>query len=225
MPSYSLAELMSHATARAGRRADLDKSDVSFYVNISYFEVAEQLPDELREQIAVSSTTSGENRVTLPTDFDAPINISILSNSVGGYSDHTLVQVSPSYVDSEGFYPVGTPQHYVLYSDFLELHPSPDSAYSLQIRYTSMITDLTAETDVPSIHTSARKAILYLTESEVYTDVGDDARAASRRALAFSYLATLKNKHARRMQASDRWGVRPAYPEVRAVSRRSFDVV
>ena len=131
IPSYTLGELMSKSTTRAGRRSNIDKSDVSFYVNISYFEVAGQLPDELREVIAVSSTTSGENRISLPTDFDAPINVSVLSNSVGGISDHTLIQVDPSYVDSEGFYPVGTPRYYVLYGDFMELHPSPDSAYSL----------------------------------------------------------------------------------------------
>jgi hypothetical protein len=216
---------MSKATTRAGRRADIDKSDVSFYVNISYFEVVDQLPDELREQIAVSSTTSGEYRVTLPTDFDAPINVSILSNSVGGFSDYTLIQVDPSYVDHQGFFPAGIPQRYVLYGDFLELHPSPNSAYSLQIRYTSRVTDLTAEADVPSIHTSARKAILYLTESEIFADVGDDARAASRRAFAFNYLSTLQNKHSRRMKAADRWGVRPIYPEARPASKRSFDIV
>jgi hypothetical protein len=163
--------------------------------------------------------------VTLPTDFDAPINVSILSNSVGGFSDYTLIQVDPSYADHQGFFPVGVPQRYILYGDYMELHPSPNSAYSLQIRYTSMVTDLTAETDVPSIHTSARKAILYLTESEVFTDIGDDARAATRRALAYNHLSTLQNKHSRRAKAVDKWGVRPVYPEPRPASKRSFDIV
>jgi hypothetical protein len=216
---------MSYSTRRAGRRSDIPQSVVSFYANSAYFEIADQLPDELREQIAVSSTTSGENRIQLPNDFDSPINVSILSNAVDNSSDHTLIQVGPSYVDNEGFFPVGEPRYYVLFADYMELYPSPNSAYSVQMRYRSHITDLVSTDDVPSIHTSARKAIMYLTEAEVWADIDDDTRERTARQRAFNTLSTAKNVYARRNRAIDKWGVRPVYPEVRQVSKRSFDVV
>ena len=62
MPAYNLAELMSMATYESGRRADIPRSTVSFYVNEAYMEVANQVPHALMERIAVSSTTSGSWR-------------------------------------------------------------------------------------------------------------------------------------------------------------------
>ena len=82
MPSYTLAELMSNAPRRAGRRGDLDASEVSFYVNMAYEEIRDATQHALSEKIAVSSTTSGENRVELPSDFNSPINVSVSQGKV-----------------------------------------------------------------------------------------------------------------------------------------------
>jgi hypothetical protein len=232
MPNYTLAELMSHATTRAGRRADIDKSDVSFMVNLAWEEVARIAPHVLHERVAVSSTTSGDYRVTLPSDFDSPINLSIFTTDSG--SGKTLTMVSPSYMDESGFWPVGEPQRYMLYNNWLELHPAPDSGtstggvysqYSLQIRYQSFATDLVAETDVPSCSTSWRKAILYGAEAEVWAYVNNPTQEAIARQRYLNYVAQVESDEAKRKQALDRPGVWPVYPEVRTVSRRSFDVV
>jgi hypothetical protein len=223
MPQYNLGEIMSFSTRRMGRRADIDKSFVSFYVNASYFEVVAQLPDKLQERIAISSTTSGENRITLPSDFGEPINISILTTDHG--SGKTLQQISESRYDERGTHPLGEPSSYVLYHNWLELLPSPDSGYSLQLRYRSIVTDMLEESEVPSVHTDARKAIWFLTEAEVAADIGDVDRESAARQRYVNYISTVKNESARRQRGQGRLGVNPVYPEVRVVSKRSFDVV
>lgn len=223
MPSWTLADLMSQATTRAGRRDDIAKSDVSFWVNASYQEVAQLTEYALQERIAVSSTTSGEYRVDLPTDFHALLNLSIWTTDAG--SGRTLTQTNINQIDESGFYPLGTPQRYTIYANWLELHPSPDSGYSLQMRYLSMTTDLTAETDVPSLETAWRKAILYLTEAELWAYSDNPEQEAIARQRYYNYVNSLENLHARRQKNRDGMRVYPIYPEVRPTSKRSFDVV
>lgn len=232
MPSYTLAELLSHATARAGRRADIDKSDVSFMVNLAWEEVARVAPHVLHERVAVSSTTSGDYRVTLPADFDSPINLSIFTTDSG--SGKTLTLVSPDYVDESSFWPVGEPQRYVLYNNWLELHPAPDSGtstggvysqYSIQIRYRSFATDLVEESDVPSCSTDWRKAILYGAEAEIWAYVNNPTQEAIARQRFYNYMTQVESDQAKRQRDASGLRVRPVYPEVRAVSKRSFDLV
>jgi hypothetical protein len=196
-------------------------------VNLAWEEVARIAPHVLHERVAVASTTSGDYRVTLPSDFDSPINLSIFTTDSG--SGKTLTMVNPSYMDESSFWPVGEPQRYMLYSNWLELHPAPDnndsSDYSLQIRYRSFATDLIDETDVPSCSTDWRKAILYATEAEVWAYVNNPTQEAIARQRYINHVAQVKSDDAKRQMGMDRMGFWPIYPEVREVSKRSFDVV
>lgn len=224
MPNYTLAELMSNATTRAGRRGDLDQSEVSFYVNMAYEEVRDATEHALSEKIAVSSTTSGENRIELPSDFGSPINVSVLTSQIG--SGRTMRRVSASRVDSTGFFPLGTPQRYVLFNNWMELHPSPDSGYSIQLRYNSMLTDLVALGDVPSVSTPWRKAILYLAEAEIHAAVDNTPGEIKARQRYAAYAAQLKNTEYRRQRDESGMGRGGhSYRDLRPRSRRSFDVV
>ncbi len=192
-------------------------------VNMAWQEVAQIAERNLAERIAVSSTTTGENRIDLPADFDSPINISITTSDHG--SGKTLTRISASVADQSGFDPIGRPQRYVLYHNFLELHPSPDSGYSLQLRYRSFATDLLALTDVPSCSTPWRKAILYKTEAEIYRFIEDEVRAAQRDAVYVNYVAALENDAVRRQRDESGMRANLVYPDIRRRSKRSFDVV
>jgi len=223
MPSYTLAELTSQSTTRAGRRADISLSDSSFMVNTAYQQVASLIPDAMQEQKAISSTTSGENKITLPTDFGEIINLSYYTTKSD--SGKTLRMMTPSQYDEVGTHPLGKPHSFVLFRDWFELFPSPNSAWSLQIRYRSNVTDMTELTDIPSIHTDARLAVLYLSIAEHWGFVNEPTQRALAEQKAYNYITTVKNKFARRQHASDRYGAIPTAPEVRQVSKRSFDIV
>jgi len=214
---------MSNATARAGQRSDLDASDVSFAVNMAWEEISSIQECALMEKIAVSSATSGQNRIELPEDFSGIINISITTSDHG--SGKTLTRVSASRVDESGFDPIGRPQRYVLYNNWLELHPSPDSGYSLQLRYTSFATDLVELTQVPSCTTAWRKAILYLAEAEIRALTNDLVGEAAARQRVFNYVNQLKADEARRQRDESGMRASHTYQDIRQRSQRSFDVV
>ena len=208
MPAWTLADLMSHATARIGRRAEIAASTVSFYINMAYQEVSQAQPGALMETIAVSSTTSGENRIELPSGCMEIINVSWLTQ-VGTQSARTLRRASVNRVDQAGFTPIGPPHEYALFNNWLELWPSPDSSYSLQLRYFAYPSDMTTTTNVPSLATEWRPAVLYLGEALLHEYVGNEFEGAQARARYAGYAASLKNAEARRQSIG---GMRASLP-------------
>lgn len=137
----SLGQVCSRATEMAGGRLDWTLSDVSFWSNVALQEVAQQSGHINKEGIAVSSTTTGENRYALPSDFDYPTSLTLYqgSDSTNDTSRMTtaipLVGRDASWADARSRPDNGVPENYVLYATFFELYPSPTSAYSMQLRY------------------------------------------------------------------------------------------
>lgn len=209
MPAWTLGDLMSRATTRIGRRDDITLSDASYWVNAAYQEVAQAAPHALLETITVSSTTSGENRIELPADCMEIINLSWLTQ-LGASSTRTLRRTSVNRVDQAGFTPVGKPAEYALYNNWIELWPSPDSAYSLQLRYHAYPSDMTATTAVPSMATEWRQAVLYLSEAFLHEHLGSELEGANARARYAGYVASLKDTQARRQAAG---GMRLSLPQ------------
>lgn len=159
--AWTLGTIVSRATAALGNRLDITLSDGSFWANVAQEEVWDLLPHDQQEQIATSSTTSGENRITLPLDFQELLNIRVSSTS----NRHDILQqLNVDGIDSNSTATVlGIPTHYLPYADFIELRPSPDSAYSVQMRYRVQLATLVAETDRISITTRLGQAVFLKT--------------------------------------------------------------
>ena len=159
--AWTLGTIVSRATAALGNRTDITLSDGSFWCNISQENVWDAMPHDLQEKLAVSSTTSGENRITLPSDFKEMLNIR-LSSSSG--SQDVLQLINPDDIDSNSNATrLGIPVTYMPYADFLELRPSPDSAYSIQMRYRGQLGTLVAESDRLSVATRFGEAVFLKT--------------------------------------------------------------
>lgn len=139
----SLTDCISKATLLAGR-SDFPASEASFWANTAYEEIATRIEFRNKEALAYSSTTSGENRVALPSDFEADISLSNISQS----ADQNLKKVEATDIDSRRTN-LGAPTDYAIYGTWMELWPSPDSSYSLQLRYHAKLPTLVASTSTP----------------------------------------------------------------------------
>ena len=159
--SWTLGTIVSRATAALGNRTDITLSDGSFWGNVAQENVWDAMPHDLQEKLAVSSTTSGENRITLPSDFKELLNIR-LSSSSG--SQDVLQLINPDDIDSDSNATrLGIPVTYMPYADFIELRPSPDSAYSVQMRYRAQLGTLVSATDRLSVATRFGEAVFLKT--------------------------------------------------------------
>lgn len=157
----SLADVCSLATRFVQNRADIPLSEASLYANLAVDHIRTRLRTRAEEGLAVSSTTSGENKISLPTDFGFPINLSNLSLAADD-DRRILTQTEVHEFDSRSTF-LGAPQKYALYASWAELWPSPDSSYSIQLRYGTKTNTVVLSTDTPNLDSRYHLAWAYKT--------------------------------------------------------------
>lgn len=190
----SLAEICSLATGFVQGRTDITLSDASRMANLAYQEVATRIRYTADEGLAISSTTSGENRIALPADFAYPINVSNLS--VAG---STLTLREADTFDSQSTAPA-CPTHYALYATWLELSPSPDSSYSLQLRYGRKLPALVASTSTPAFDSRFHLPLVFRTAALLAASKDDLDREATNQARFISAMGSTPSDQALRQR-------------------------
>lgn len=196
MSIWNLQNIMSNVTASLGRRSDIGVSTLSFWTNEAQRQVWDQHPHSLQEAIAVSSSTSGENRITLPTDFQELLWLSNISFNPPVTMTPTTLAHAASYQSY-----LGQPVVYYQYADWLELYPKPDSAYSLQMRYRKRMTNMLALTDLPSVDTMWHYAVYLRAKELVASNVALDEVAAKTAASDYErFVARTPNDRARKVR-------------------------
>jgi len=211
MARWNLGQIKSHATAGIGHRSDIPSSIVSFLVNEALLQVYAVAPHAWQEKLAISSTTSGENRVFLPADFMEPISLSYLTD-IGSGSARTLrYEPDPATFDAKGFTPVSVSEQYTIFNDWMELWPSPNSAYSLQFRYRSYTTELIDSTDIPSVSTDWRYAVVLKARQLLAEWLPDPGLASALENRYLVHIATLDSDRAKRQGDQSGWGAKVIY--------------
>ena len=164
----NLAQIASSATQLATGRGDYTLSEVSYWANIAVQELAQRYGHNPIEALAVSSTTSGENRYAVPQDFDSPIALTIYQGSgiTSAVSSRATIAIplrghEAQWADSRDLPDSGVPQNYVFYTNYFELYPSPNSAYSMQLRYNAKHPTLLASTDTVRLDDRWHPAVVF----------------------------------------------------------------
>jgi hypothetical protein len=193
-PILSLGEICSFATTFAGGRMDVSISEVSRYANMAYSEVRSRagLKHTPVESIAISSTTTGENRIALPPDFDFATSLTLYvgSSSTASTSHRTSTLVlkpkDARWMDAQ-ILANGEPQYYAVYGTSIEFYPSPNSAFSAQLRYNAQTPTLVASTDTPNLDERWHTAIAHKTAELTAASRGDvdNEALANRRYLSY----------------------------------------
>jgi hypothetical protein len=205
MPILSLGQLASIATTFSGGRADLALSEVSTYVNLAYSEVRTRagLKHTPVESLAVSSTTTGEDRIATPSDFDYAIALSLHVGSSSTIStSHTtaIITLTPKDVAWKDAQPLasGEPSHYIVYGPNIEFYPSPNSAFSALLRYAAQTPTLVASTDTPSLDERWHAAVAWKAAEITSASRGDVDNEALNRNRYINYVTSC------RVDASDK---------------------
>lgn len=221
----SLGQCMSLATKLAGGRDDFTASEASAWANLGLEQIymASGAHHTALEAIAISSTTSGGNRIGLPTDFAAPIAFTMyVGSSSTASTSHTTTSVSlkqrdVSWADAQANQVTGgVPSDYVLYGGWAELFPSPNSAYSLTLRYTAEAPILVDSSATPALSPRFHQAWLYKTTELLHAarnDVDGEALARNR---YMNYVETLQTDRGNRQQDRRSMSVRVMAPGSRA---------
>lgn len=187
----------------------MSASQVSFFVNEAYMEIAEAVPHALLEKYVHTSTASGQARYPLPTDFGTPLVIALSSatSSTGTAlcdvpSYKTLMWLSPAQFQVSDTTHNGEPEGFILYENEIGLKPTPDSTYPLAIRYKAMVSDITSTSAVPSVSTPWRRAILLRTIEMIHASLGDVEAESVAGQRYRAYVSQLDSDHVKRQRNS-----------------------
>ena len=153
MPFLTLGQMISRATELAGGRLDWDVSNASFYVNQAATYIGNALGIEHRslESSYATTITSGVSRMALPADYNYAVALSIgstIANSGStrwralGKRDIGWADMFAGRLDAT----TGQPEAYVEFQGRFEIVPSPNSSYSLVMRYRSNVSEVTGST-------------------------------------------------------------------------------
>ena len=205
---WTLRDLMSEATTTAGIDGMMAPSRVSFYVNLAQRDVANRVQQVEFERLAVSSTSSGEDKMFLPEDCERLLNLSY-DTGVSGLGGRGIHQTNLWQLDakSDGTQ-TGVPERYTSYASWLELYPSPNSNYSLLMRYVARLSDITSLTAIPSVDTRFHQAVMFKTVSYLALRQRNTELAGAMDGLYERELRTQSSAQAQRQMNRNGFGAR-----------------
>lgn len=192
MPILTVREIVSTASLMAKGRADITLSEATRYLNIAYSEMVSVVGHTPLEALALSSTTSGEGRYAKPTDFGSLIALTLYagSSSTDTGSHYTSViplrQQDSRWIDAQTLTNTetpGIPSDYLEFATWIELYPSPNSAYSMQMRYNAKPSTLVNSQDTPALDERWQAGLIYKTAELMCAsrnDVEGEAMARNR---------------------------------------------
>ena len=171
---------MTYGELKTAVQDFVQSTETSFVNNLPLFirlaeeRIMKNVRLNLFQKNASGSTTAGNKYVASPTDFLAPISLSL---TIGGEQTFLLLKnadfVQEYIRDSESGEPVYFGQYDV---DNLILAPIPDSAYALEMHYLYRPNSLTVGGDSGTtwLSENAEVALLYGTLVEAYTYLKGD---------------------------------------------------
>lgn len=220
MPSWALSDIMSAATAALGNRVDIALSTVSMWANQAENDLWFQLRHDQQEVSAATSTTTNSHVMVVPTDFASFVG----SPSNQSRSNQLLVEMNMDQLASFSSFS-GAPTHYASYGTVVLFRPIPDSAYSITYNYRRLRTEMTLTTDVPSVATHLRPAILQRTVQLLAENVTLDPDTAMRAERSYNrILSTMPSTSALRARDQHALGCSLSYRgKTTRGSRYSFD--
>lgn len=154
----TLAQIVSHGT-RLAQDARIDLSLASEYANIAIGLVSQAagVQHQPKETIAFASTSTSDNRVAFPGNYDYAIGLTLgVPNSWSTATSRTTSWIpldkgpatwNAPYQSQES----SQPRSYAEYATWFELVPSPNSAYSVELRYVRKLSDLTDSASTPAL--------------------------------------------------------------------------
>ena len=206
--AWALQDLMSEATTIAGTPPGLPTSRVSEVVNRAIRDVSVRLPQVELEVLSLSNTSADEDKIYLPSDCEHVLGLSF-NTGVSGVGGRGIRQAAEWEFDAKSSgTETGVPVMFLSYASWVELYPSPDSAYSILLRYKRRPSDITSLTARSSLDTRYDQAVLYKTVEYLHLRKGEYDNVLKARAMYEEELRQMPNLYAIRQQNRAGMGLR-----------------
>ncbi len=166
----NLQEMQNILRSRIGNPTAIDvpNSVLTTELNAAYLDIKDRYRFHRARKRCTFSTVIGQSRYDLPTDVLSVFRVRDNTNNV------KLRKWGDRQLSSREDNLNGKPLRYVRYRDWVELNPTPDGVYQMEVFYKYMDTNLALATDVPQIPPSWHEGIVVLGKYNYYANVAND---------------------------------------------------
>jgi hypothetical protein len=152
---------MTYAELKTNIANYLNRSDLTSYIDTFIDSTEAELNRRLRtkEMIKRATATADSQYLTVPTDWQEAINIEITSNNFSPLFQQSIESLDIYRKANNNA--VGQPVYYAMVDDSIELAPTPDSSYTLQLTYYAKINALSDSNTTNFVSTDHPDVYLY----------------------------------------------------------------
>jgi hypothetical protein len=160
--------------------SELPQANALLLLNQSWWEIIDKFQFREKEFTATFATTAGTRNYEVPQPFEALRQVSITDSSD---SQHIkLLRMIPNVYENvynEDSSQQDIPTQYVREGCMIRLWPTPDQAYTITLKYMSVLPDLsTTNYTIPTVPQVWGECILYGAVWRQYARLGDLTRSA-----------------------------------------------
>jgi hypothetical protein len=166
---------MTYAELKTNIANYLNRSDLTSFIDTFIDSTEAELNRRLRtkDMIKRATATADSQYLTVPTDWQEAINIEITSNNFSPLFQQSIESLDVYRKANNNT--TGQPVYYAMVDDSIELAPTPDGSYTLQLTYYAKINALSdsnttnfVSTDHPDVYLygALKHASIFLMEDE-----------------------------------------------------------
>ena len=152
---------MTYAELKSNIANYLNRSDLTSYIDTFIDSTEAELNRRLRtkEMIKRATATADSQYLTVPTDWQEAINVEITSNNFSPLFQQSIESLDVYRKSNNNT--VGQPVYYAMVDDSIELAPTPDGSYTLQLTYYAKINPLSDSNTTNFVSTDHPDVYLY----------------------------------------------------------------
>lgn len=193
---------------------ELDNDAADLLLNRAYWELLDKFPFREKEVSATFATVDGTILYSMPSPFEALRQLSIENPDT---FEHTYLRKWSireyeenynSHEDARGY-----PTNYVREGCAVRLWPTPDDAYTITIKYLTVLADLSDDNDSPGIPQQWHEIILYGALWRGYVRFGDYVRSKATQGMWANMIAGIKPTEAKEEVDTHYSGLQAILPE------------
>lgn len=165
--AYNLGDLATRVQNRA-KDSSFSTSKIKEFINDTQRDVFNEFTLRQMETTQSYTLTADDSDITtgagLPSNFVQPVSLTntYLSNEKR-IVPITVSQLDLNYPDPTDTtaHPTGAPSFWYVYGNTIRVYPTPDAAYTVNLRYLREPTTLSADADVPEIPSEFEEILVY----------------------------------------------------------------
>lgn len=168
----TIAELRARLRRQIGNPSATAVTDATLdiYINGAYRDIAEKYKFHKVRRICRFDTVAGSDKYDLPTDTGTILKVRDLTN------ENRLRMYDPNEV-FENVVTETYPKAYAHIRDWIQLFPTPDDVYTIEVMYKANVYDLSDINTTPVMPSSWHEGIPLLARHKYYDDAGDVGKA------------------------------------------------